>query len=150
MCGFILRKSLLDKPENIYLIIILSITLLFSWSTGTNQYSWDDGIHYKNVLIWADPDESVELSTSDFIISSTSKELTEGKEISSIYDREFELNYFDSDTKQILDVEKSGFNVLTKIAYFPSAIVLYICQVLNISFSVSFVLGKLVIAIFTL
>lgn len=102
------------------------------------------------MLIWADPDESVELSTSDFIISSTSKELTEGKEISSIYDREFELNYFDSDTKQILDVEKSGFNVLTKIAYFPSAIVLYICQVLNISFSVSFVLGKLVIAIFTL
>lgn len=147
LCSFILRKSLSAKPENIYLIIILSITLLFSWSTGTNQYSWDDGVHYKNVLIWADPDESVELSTSDFIISSTSKELTEGKEISSIYDREFELNYFDSDTKQILDVEKSGFNILTKVAYFPSAIILYICQVLNIPFSVSFVLGKFVIAV---
>lgn len=146
-CAFIMRKKLGEKPDYLFLVIVLSTSLMFSWSTGTAQYSWDDGIHYRNVLAYADPDESVELSVSEYAISYTTHEFPEKTSISSIYDREFQLNYFGEIEKTELTVKKPITGMLTKIAYLPSAAVMFVCESLNAPFSLAFVLAKMAISL---
>lgn len=140
---FVFKDSLVNKPENFYLIIALSVTLFFSWSTGTGLYSWDDELHYKNALIWSDLDENIELSTADSLIINDSKGELEEKDIASIYNREYELNSQNANVAQVLEVSKTISNYFTKIAYFPSSLVLAICQLINLPFSISFILGKI-------
>lgn len=147
LSAFILRDSLGEKPENLFLIIILSVSLLFSWSTGASTYSWDDGIHYKNTLILNDLDESIEFSTSEFTQINTDHQDNETA-INRIYDREFDLNFFSDDTIQIIDAEKSSISFFyPKIAYFPSALTMCICDLLGLSFVTTFVLSKMTIAL---
>lgn len=147
LSAFILRDSLGEKPENLFLIIILSVSLFFSWSTGTGQYSWDDGIHYRNVVIWSDPDNSIEFSTTETSIAETTRVFDKGKSIEDIYDREFEVNYFNNDVYEVMEYNKTLFNFYNKIAYFPSAFVMFIGESLNLPFSINYVLAKMAIAL---
>ena len=144
---FLLRNHLCDKPEKLYLIIILCTSLLFSWSTGVSTYSWDDGIHYRNTLILNDFDESVEFSTAESEQINTDRQNNETI-IKNIYDREFELNYFSNDVAQIINVDKESISFLyPKIAYLPSAIIMCLCDFFGLSFSATFVLSKMAIAL---
>lgn len=144
---FILRNHLCDKPEKLYLIIILCTSLLFSWSTGVSTYSWDDGTHYRNTLILNDFDESVEFSTAESEQINTDRQNNETI-IKNIYDREYNLNYFSNDVAQITNVNKDGIGFLyPKIAYLPSAIAMFICDFLGLSFTTTFVLSKMAIAL---
>ena len=147
LSAFILRDSLGEKPENLFLIIILSVSLLFSWSTGTGQYSWDDGIHYRNVVIWSDPDNSIEFSTTENSIAKTTRVFEDGKNIEDIYDREFEVNYFDNDVCEVTETNKTLLTAYNKIAYFPSAFMMFVGESLNLPFSVTYILAKMAIAI---
>lgn len=147
LSAVILRNHLCDKPEKIYLIIVLCTSLLFSWSTGVSTYSWDDGTHYRNTLILNDFDESVEFSASEFEQINTNRQKNETI-IKNIYDREFELNYFSNDVAQIINVDKESISFLyPKIAYLPSAIIMCLCDFFGLSFSTTFVLSKMAIAL---
>lgn len=76
------RDWLANKPERVYLILALSITMLFSWSFSVREPGWDVGIHYRNTVRFADWEGEVESSPSDEIL--INKSPTEAADDSSL------------------------------------------------------------------
>ena len=76
------REWLATKPERVYLVIVLSITTLFSWSFSVREPAWDVGIHYRNTVRFADWEGEVESTPSDEIL--INKSPTEAADDSSL------------------------------------------------------------------
>lgn len=139
--GFSFRRDIGKKPERFLLCILLSVSVFSSISFGVNQVSWDVGNHYFFSLQFSDPDRYAEMSEADVEVSYLT-ENTVCYSADNLGAWESELNRKDS-----VDSEVSASASLTelykRIASLPSSFVLWICDLLSVPFSLSYVLGRL-------
>lgn len=143
---FIFRSYLADRPEYVYLMIVLTITLLMAWSISFFIVGWDTGIHFRNVLGWADIDDQFELSRSELAYVSTNLLNDDGTgfpfTLEGTYQMESWLNDNDQDIQEVRSAY-SFWNIATHINYVPSAVVMYFCELFNASFSACYFLSLL-------
>lgn len=139
-CFVVLRKQLANKPEYLYLIIVLTVSLFMAWSLSVVIVGWDTGIHFRNVLGWADIDDQFELSTSELSFITTSLPLDNSSEnpysLESLYKLQ---NWVNENNENIADVRTaySFWNVATAISSIPPAIIMFFCEQANLPFTVS-------------
>jgi len=142
--GFLLRKSLADKPERLYLIIVLSISLLYCVSFGVKSVSWDQEIHYTNVLAWQTFGEEIVLTTSaqTIIDSGLPQNVVSGVSLEQLSEYRAYLDSNDTGG-EVVNFEKNASKFYRALPYFPSALVMALCKALQLPFSVTYVLSIL-------
>ncbi len=138
LVGFVVvnRSWLRTKPENVYLVIAVCVTMLFSWSISVREVGWDIGVHYRNILVFADWTGDVEHTVSDnAIITHAPLPQGEGDLVERVNTQEDEL---DASADEYLETVGRSKNVLwyvTSIEYVPYALVMRLCRTLGVTFS---------------
>lgn len=142
----ILRDKLGDKPEYLYLIIVLTASIFMAWSLSMFMVGWDTGVHFRNVLGWADLDDQFELSQSELAFITTNIAGTVGTEfpktLEGLYHLEAWLNANDGDpieTRTAYSIQ----SVVTKINYIPCAVVMFLCELADLPFTTKYFLALL-------
>lgn len=142
----ILRDKLADKPEYLYLILVLAISLYMAWSLSLYIVGWDTGIHFRNVLGWADIDDQFELSRSELAYITTSLLSDDGSgfpmSLEGTYQMESWLNGNNSNIQEIRPAY-SFWKVATAIEYLPCSAVMFFCELLDAPFTTSHFLSLL-------
>lgn len=142
----ILRNKLGDKPEYLYLILVLAISLYMTWSLSLYIVGWDTGIHFRNVLGWADIDDQFELSRSELAYITTSLLNDDGSgfpmSLEGTYQMESWLNGNNSNIQEIRPAY-SFWKVATAIEYLPCSAVMIFCELLDAPFTTSHFLSLL-------
>lgn len=148
----IFHRAFGSEPEYLYLLIVVLISVFFSWSLSTWQFSWDDGIHYRMILSAEDGGAERECSLSDTYVMTTIDPVSSGNantvedySLEATYAREAILNAEAYEEGSVIAARSLG---ITDIAYVPCAAVLRICNLLGASFATSFFLIRLFCALF--
>ena len=138
------RDWLATKPERLYLVVVLCVTALFSWSFSVREVGWDVGVHYRNIARIADWEGPVETSSSDQAIITTEPfEVDDGRMLAAIDAREDALDVRDGQEAGTIERPKSPLTYLTGIEYVPYALVMAACGALGFSFSRTLLLMRL-------
>lgn len=155
VCGFVAgsvainRDWLASKPQNIYLIVVLCVTMLLSWSMSIRQIGWDVGTHYKNVLLFADWEGDVELSSADYSLVHTEPVYVEDKGLfAQINEGEEVLDSSTDDVAEVKERPKSPMWYVTSVEYVPYALVMKACRALGVPFSRTLVLVRMIGSLF--
>ena len=140
----ICRDWLAAKPEHVYLVVVLCVTALFSWSLSVRTLGWDVGTHYHHIVRLADWEGAVETTASDQSIITTSPlEVGEGGTLWTIDAREEALDQADAQEAGTIDRPGSLLTYLTGIEYVPYAVTMAACGAAGLSFSRTLLLGRL-------
>ncbi|MBO7674575.1 MAG: DUF2142 domain-containing protein, partial [Atopobiaceae bacterium] len=143
------RDWLATKPENLYLIVVLCVTMLFSWTISVRQVAWDVGTHYSNVLTFADWEGEVELSTSDHALVYTAPVDVEAKGLLEQIDKsEDVLDSSSADVAEVRERSKNPVWYVTSIEYVPYALAMKACKLLGVSFTHTLVVVRMAGALF--
>lgn len=142
---FIFRHRLKDKPERLFLAIVLIFTISSSLIYDINKVCWDAESHFRFTLSWSELDREVEVDQAelDGILGYSARieldtaELANWKNVLNSTD--------DIATDNI--VRASLSNLYKYIATIPSSLVYACCSLLNLSFSLKYVLSKLIYAV---
>lgn len=151
-CAFFLRKVTGKKPEFLFLIIVLSTSVFFSWSLATWQYCWDDGIHYRMAqAVDVDGDEFT-FSNADMEIINTHDPLTDGNaslvkdhSLDATAVRSFMLDQMDAEEAKTMQSVPLSQTIIEYITFVGAR---KLCTLLGVSFSMAFFLMKLPCALF--
>jgi len=135
-----LRKQIGKKPELLFLAIALTVGSLFAFSMPTNTLlSWDDQTHYSRALERSFVGDS-QLKKADTTMINLLMPVT-----FSLYEIENqkELLNEQNNFKNIGAPSKKSFlSIYRDIGYLPSSIMLFLGRLLNVSYSLMFVLGR--------
>ncbi len=134
-------------PDLLFLIIVLSISTFFCWSLSVWQYSWDDGIHYKNASILTAAGERGSFNQAEMDLLTFVDPVT-GENVNNIEDHSLAAT---EARKAALNEDaqiESGMSwqipfMLTNVPYIPCALVIWICRQFALPFSALFVISKL-------
>lgn len=143
---FTFRKDMKDKPERVFLAVVLVFTMGSSILFDVNKVSWDAESHFRFMLSWTEPDGTVELNEAeqDAIYGYAARFETD---IAALNDWKGYLN----EAEGISTDESFSSAPLTsfynRIASIPGSIVYMLCGALGVSFSITYVLTKLIYAL---
>ena len=141
---YLLRKSLSKKLELFFVIISLCVGLmLIIVIPSTTSISWDDKTHFNTAYTMFDDNICY---TDSYYYATMNRGLTWS--IPESYEEHLLLNeYLNSNNKCNKNDEFKNQNSVISIsdyAYVPSGLVIKLCKVLNVPFSLMFKLGKLI------
>ena len=146
LCAFfVFRKDIKTKPENLFLVIVLSITCFSSVAFYLNDVSWDVGHHYRYALEWSSPDRITELSVADSrkIYNIDNEGLLTVK---GLHDYAEELN--GEDAIKTGEEHWVSLRILyNRVAALPGSLVLMVCTALSVPFALKYVLTRLIYAL---
>ena len=143
------RDWFVTRPENLYLIVVLCVTMLFSWTISVRQVAWDVGTHYKNVLTFADWEGEVELSTADHALVYTAPVDVEAEGLlAQIDESEDVLDASSTDVAEVKERSKNPVWYVTSIEYVPYALAMKACKLLGVSFTHTLVAVRMAGALF--
>lgn len=142
---YLLRDKLADEPEYLYLIIVLVVGVFMAWSLSVYIMGWDTGIHLNIVLDYADLDDEFEISLSEFAFTRSSYDLVMDDvqmSLDGLYRLKGTLNELDNGV-YYADGGFANARILDSINYIPCAVVMYFCELLNLSFETKLFLSVL-------
>lgn len=140
---FVFRKQLGDKPENLFLVMLLCCTCLTSISFSTNRVSWDCSTHFEFMLEFATPDMQNELTQAE--VNSLVPDPTTRSNIAELNEYNQSLDALDSiDTPQVATPKASLFN---RVASLPGSALYLLLTVLGLPFTFKFVATRLIYAV---
>lgn len=155
VCAFLIgflainRSWLEHNPDRVYLVIALCITVLFSWSVSIRTVGWDTGVHYRNILYFADWQGDVDHSVSDNSIITVSPLATvEGSLLDNVNAREEALDAGATEYFETVGHPKNPMWYVTNIEYVPYALTMRACRALNVSFSRTLILVRMTGGVF--
>lgn len=151
LVGFVTvnRSWLRTRPENVYLVIAVCVTMLFSWSISVREVGWDIGVHYRNILVFADWTGDVEHTVSDnMIITHAPLPQGEGDLVDSVNTREDELDDGADEYLETVERSKNLMWYVTGVEYIPYALVMRLCRLLGVSFSHTLLLMRVMGGLF--
>lgn len=141
-CLFVVGSLVLNRdwfstrPENVYLIVVLSVSLLFVWCNSVRTVGWDTGIHYRNTLYFVGGQGDVALSESDVMFINDGPDvLGEDDRLQSINAYENELDVRDANAAESIERPQNPLWYVTSVEYVPYALVVTACKLLGVSFS---------------
>ena len=142
------RKEIVNKIETLTFLFIVLIGTLFIAIYPNNIISWDEEIHYNNVLSLSHMgNANLNKADEDLIINYTDAVAGDGTIYYSIAERNKKNQLLDDEGKEtsVMEVSmkyKSGYNY---VAYIPAAIVLTIFRILHMPFVLTFMAGRMAI-----
>lgn len=142
---FVFRHSIKSKPENLFLLIILTMTCFSSLSIDVNKPSWDADVHFRKTIEWTNPGQYTTLSEAEEImVYGASDHLN-----FSLKDLNDYSALLDESNDELTDssVSSSKKHVLLRLANIPSSIVYSVCMAIDVPFSLAYVLSRLIYAI---
>ena len=146
------RGWLESKPERLYLVIVLCVTTLFSWSFSARAVGWDTGIHYRNTVRFTDWVGEVETSAADEALIAVDPNLAaQDSSLSTVDAQEESLDALAAgNTEQAGTIERPSFPVgyVTAIEYVPYALTMSLCRLVGLSASRTLLLVRLTGGIF--
>ncbi len=142
------RDWLVEKPERLYLVVVLCVTTLFAWSMSVRTMGWDVGTHYRNILYFADWEGPVDYTESDRSVVNVEPLGEDGGLLHAIDAREEALDANDGATADTTENNKPLVWYLTGIEYVPYALVMKICDAVGVSFSHTLTLMRMTGALF--
>lgn len=155
VCGFVVgscvvcRDWFANKPENLYLIVVLAVTMLFSWSLSVREMGWDVGVHYRNILTFADWEGDVDYSVSDSSLANVAPlEVEGGGPLQTVDELEESLDENSANPSESKRRTSNLMWYVTSIEYLPYALVMRLCRLLGLSFSRTLLLVRLTGGIF--
>ena len=137
------REWLENKPENLYLVIVLCMGLMFAWSNSVRTVGWDTGVHYRNALAFSGLQGDVEMSESDVMFVEHGPDVI-GRDdsLQAINNHENDLDSHDFGVADTIRGPRDFRWFLTNIEYAPYALVNVVCTVLGVSFARKIVLMR--------
>lgn len=146
-CAVFFRKVTERRPEFLFLIIVLTTSVFFSWSLGTWQYSWDDGIHYGLIASEGLHEGTTHFNVADLYVTTFLDPVTienvnhlKDHSLDASQVREFMLDEYEDREG---DQRAIRLFTLTDIEYVPCVLVMRLCDFLDLPFSLMFFLTKL-------
>ena len=141
---YIFRKIVFEKIEYLFVIIIsfIGLTQIFITPCIT-RYSWDDQIHYERTYFLFDKKYNISKSF-DFSLNARDK-------ISNFPTTMEDMNmineYLNKNNEKIISEKNKESNTISYdyFTYIPSAIVTKLCRILNLPYTIVFILGKITI-----
>ena len=149
--SFVLHRDwLANKPENLYLVVVICLTMMFAWTMSSREIGWDTGIHWRNILYFADWSGDVERSESDFRFCVTgSTEVEQGQANLAVADAyEEEMDALATQPHDAMEHPKSILWYVTNVEYVPGALVLRVLRLLGVSFTHRIVLVRMAEGLF--
>ncbi|MCL1847423.1 MAG: DUF2142 domain-containing protein [Coriobacteriia bacterium] len=159
---FVFRHEIKSKPENLFLVIVLSTTCFSSLSFGVHAPSWDVGHHFRYVVEWAKPNTEITLTTAEARMAYGPSLYDQEIEVYAGFEDQFTywaplglktLNEF----SQALDradsfidgrtVKGSFPQLYQRISSLPASLVYALCTALGVPFSVKYMLTRLIYAL---
>ncbi|MCL1799554.1 MAG: DUF2142 domain-containing protein [Eggerthellaceae bacterium] len=149
ICGFlaaaffVFRHDIRTKPENLFLVIVLSVTCFSSLALDVNRTSWDDGIHFRHVLEWSTPGHEIALSVSEAELAGLSRPPDyRYSELAELYGFSAGLDKKDAITSGVI-VRDSIRSLYQRVGHLPASLVYTVLSMLSIPFSLKYVLARL-------
>lgn len=143
--SFVTCRDWLDrKPENLYLIVVLVVSMLFSWSISVREVGWDIGAHYRNILTFADWQGDVERSVSDVSIINTEPFVVD--DVGLLHTVDERENRLDASDDKLAETAERPTRItwyVTSIEYLPYALTMRACRMLGLSFSRTLLLVRM-------
>lgn len=141
----IFRHQLTNKPERLFLAIVLVFTISSSLIYDINKVCWDAESHFRFTLSWSEPDLEVKVDQAelDGILGYAARVELDTAELANWKNI---LNETDTITTD-KTVGASLTNIYKFIATIPSSLVYAFCSLLGLNFSLKYVLSKLIYAI---
>ncbi len=135
-----LRKQIGTKPELLFLAVSLTVGTLYAFAMPINtNLSYDDQIHFRRALGRSFVGDSQLTKADDMMIGllqPVTFKLSEIEKQSALLKDQNKLSSSNVPGK------KSYLALYRDIGYLPSSILLFIGRLLNVSYSVMFVLGR--------
>lgn len=145
--GILFRKRLADKTENLFLLVALTIGILFACSMPVNScVSWDDETHYPRALSTSYLFETVKNTSADILVidkrlpvTFSIKEAADEQDLLALKYKEGVV----SEAQERTSIKSTLLNLFTRMAYIPSATGLFLGRLLHLPFNSIFVLGRI-------
>lgn len=139
------RKKVQTNLEIFFLIICIGTGFSMIVATPTLlRYSWDDHIHFDKIYSMFDYDKTCKTDSYNYIMKSRAMQVN----IPESFEENLMLDNYLNNNNQCTtkNTESFGFQFISydNFTYIPSAIVIKICKIANVPFSISFRLGKLI------
>lgn len=143
------RDWFASKPENVYLVVVLTVSLLFSWTISVRTVGWDIGVHVRNIIACADLWGDVDHSVADVSVIGVSHMVSREEGMLQTLDATEEALDANA-TVHAETVERPGSPLwyVTGIEYIPYALALRLCRTLGLGYSRTLVLVRMVGSIF--
>lgn len=141
---YIFRNIVFDKVEYLFIIIATGVGLTQILITPCiTRYSWDDQIHYERIYTLFSKEYKV-TEAYDFSLNARDK-ITDFP--TTIEDIKMINNYMNSNNKKIVSTKLNEMSYISYdyFTYIPSAIVVNMCRLLNLPYTMIFILGKITI-----
>lgn len=134
-----------DKPERLFLAIVLVFTVSSSLLYDVNHVCWDAESHFRFTLSWSEPDLEVEVDQAELNEITVDPTRIE-RDTAELAGWKNQLNEVDDiPTEKI--AQSNFLDIYKYIATIPSSLVYAFCNVLGLSFSLKYILSKLIYAI---
>jgi uncharacterized membrane protein len=145
---YLLRKQIHEKPERLFFSLLMIIGLLYISSMPNNVgISWDDEIHYQNVLSVANFADEVSYQCDTEMHDIYTSVALEHVGYSQTDREKYNANYNTSFNNRIITTYSSNFGV-SSIAYIPYAAGILLGRALSLPFTWIFKLAKIINLIF--
>lgn len=133
------------KPHNLYLVIVLTVTMLFSFGISVRTVGWDIGVHVRNIITFADWEGNIARSEADLSLIEV-RHMVHKKEglLKTIDATERSLGYRDRLAGDVVKHKNTPLWYVTGVEYLPYALVLNLCRALGATYAVALVAVRMV------
>ena len=141
---YILRRVVFKKIEYLFLLISLCVGLSLIFMTPClTFYSWDDHVHLDSMYSLFDGDK---VETSEAYNYSRNLRLSVTNVPTSYEDFNKIHNYLNTNTKKSDNViiNENHFISYNSYTYIPSAIIIKVCKIFKVPYTLMFYLGKFI------
>lgn len=135
------------KIENVFLVIVLLLgSLYIILEPFTTSNSWDDQIHFSNVLSVVEPDGKTDWTKSSSIMTEVNPFAVS---IDTSEERVTQNNYLNKNDKKVINsVNHSRLIAYNQVGYIIPGLIFKLCSILGISFIFKIILTKFSILLF--